>query len=463
MDPSIAIPAGTTGLGNQGSGASQGLDPSKLLAEIFSKNQGDLAKAASAAATPIPGGHATDLPLSMDPTPRPDKFGQLNHQPTVGAGNARAQGIGNSVIAVTNLLAGTKNALDNKKKLEVASATQQLLTAQQAYDQSAQLYKANPQNADAKAAMERNKNIMNGILGNEKLRKSIAKGMNIDFTDPQSNNTLEHKGVEQGKQMAKEHIDYAEQFNKQTPQVMVPNQQAIEAYKAKLEEQKLNTETMRAFIPMINQMMRSQDSQANRENRLDTAKIREAGENARAVAKSEDSWNRLNAQIQSRAQQMKTQFGYKMAEIGAEGSKELAVFKAKMQAKEADPTQQLKAFNDFQNKNARTLSSLNSTLTEMQDMRQRVAGGTGVKDFKYSNVEPQVKELDQNIQMLKDQVKSFQDYTGAMNDYYKLINPEKGGSNAGAGSSSTSTESRGSIADSSSYLDESDDFDPDEN
>src|SRR6185437_1793538 len=211
-----------------------GANIAEVLNQVLSKNQNDLAKAASASATPIPGGHASGIPLSMDPTPRPDRFGQLDHREVVGAGNARAQGIGNSVIAVTNLLAGAKNALDNKKKLEVASATQQLLVAQKAYDDASQMVKQNPQNADAKAAMDRNKQIMNGILGNDKLRTAIAKGMNIDFTDPSANDSLEHAGVAKGKEMAKQHVDYAEQFNKKTPQVMVPNQQAIAAYQAKL-------------------------------------------------------------------------------------------------------------------------------------------------------------------------------------------------------------------------------------
>jgi hypothetical protein len=436
----------------------QQLDASKLLSDIFAKNQGDLARSAISAATPIPGGHATQFPLSMDPTPRQNQPGQLNHEPVVGAGNAKAQGIGNSVIAVTNLLAGTKNALDNKKRVEVASATQQLLTAQQAYDQAEQLYKQNPQNADAKAAMDRNKAVMNGILANDKIRGAISKGMNIDFTDPQANKTLEHEGVAQGKKMAKEHVDYAGQFNQKTPQVMAPNTQAIAAYQAKLQEQKLNVETMRAFIPLINAQMRSQDAAANRENRLSVEQMRQARDNARATAKSEDAWKRLNKQISARAAQAKTQFGYRMAEIGAEGTKELEVFKAKLQAKNADPTQQLKAYNEFQNHNSRTLSALNTTLTTMQQLRATLSAKKSIDEQNAAGVQ----ELDQNIELIKNQVKTFGDYTGAMDDYYKALNPEKGGPNAGS-SSSSSVESKHSISAADTYLDDDTDPDDDEN
>jgi hypothetical protein len=235
----------------------QTVNPAELLSNIFAKNQGDLAKASVAAATPIPGGHASQMPLTMQTGPRQTHPGQLDHREVVGAGNARAQGIGNSVIGVMNLIAGTETALDNKKKLEIASSTQQLLTAQQAYDQASQLYKQDPQNADAKAAMERNKGVMNSILSDDKIRKAIAKGMHIDFTDPKANETLEHQAVAQGKQMATQHSDYADQFNKGTPQVMQPNQQAIARYEAMKEQQKSNLESMKAMMPYFTEQLRS--------------------------------------------------------------------------------------------------------------------------------------------------------------------------------------------------------------
>jgi hypothetical protein len=233
-------------------------DIAAIMQSVLGSNQAQLGELAKKAATPIPGGHVTQMPLTMQQGPKTLAPMQMDNRDVVGRGNARAQGIGNAVRGVVHALASTETALDNKKKLEVASATQQLLTAQQAYDQAAQLVKQDPSNADAKAAMERNKSVMNGILSNDKIRKAIAKGMNIDFTDPKANDTLEHQGVAQGKKMATEHADWAEQFNQKTPTQMQPNQQAIAQYQAAQEAQKAKIETFKAIIPYISTYTRAQ-------------------------------------------------------------------------------------------------------------------------------------------------------------------------------------------------------------
>src|SRR6266567_1014987 len=95
----------------------QQLDASKLLEQIFAKNQGDLAKASISAATPIPGGHASQMPASMMQPPRQYQMAPLDHREVIGAGNAKAQGIGNTVTAVLNILGKTETAMQNKKKL----------------------------------------------------------------------------------------------------------------------------------------------------------------------------------------------------------------------------------------------------------------------------------------------------------------------------------------------------------
>lgn len=226
------------------------MDVGQQLERIFSSNQADLQRLATAAATPVAGGHANQVPSSMLRPDSPYTTPTLDHREVVGAGNARAQGIGNSVKAVASLLSNVEIAKQNKTKNEVASATQQLLTAQAGYDQAKQVLAQDPNNADAKAAMERNKASMNGILSNDKLRKQISKGFNIDFTDPQANKTLEHEGVAAGKEQAKAHQDYAEQFNQRTPVQLGPNVQAQAQYAAALAARKDQIETVRAMGPV---------------------------------------------------------------------------------------------------------------------------------------------------------------------------------------------------------------------
>lgn len=414
----------------------QTVNPAEILSSIFAKNQDQLQKAAIAASTPVPGGHATQLPLTMQTGPRATHPGQLDEREVVGKGNARAQGIGNSVIGVMNLIAGTETALDNKKKLEIASSTQQLLTAQQAYDQAAQLYQQNPQNADAKAAMERNKGVMNGILSNDKIRKAIAKGMNVDFTDPKANDTLEHSGVAQGKEMAKAHADYAEQFNKQTPQVMAPNQQAIARYQALKEQQKLNVDTMKAMVPLITAQMRQQDVEMQIKGRMDTEQFKQQAANARALVESQDKWERLNQTIAAKAQLAKTEFGYKLAEIGATASKDLQVFRQKMQMKAADPTTQVKAYEEFQSKAASTISGITKNIATLESQRYAIGKQAPSPD--------EIKHLDDQIGIAKQALKGYQDTVGATQDYFNAMT--KGGANAGTGSSSSTSKSGSSTS-----------------
>lgn len=413
-----------------------GIDTGALLQQILSSNKSNLSDLASKAMTPIPGGHATQIPATMlhmqdQPGPQP----MIPHQPgvdVVGKGNARGIGIGNAVLGVTHALAATETALDNKKKLEVASATQQLITAQNAYDQAKQAYQANPANADAKAAMDRNLQVMNGILSNDKLRKAVAKGMNIDFTDPSANDSLEHAGVAQGKEMAQQHLSYGEQFNQKTPTTMQPNTQAQAQYAAAIEQQKINNEAVKSIIPLISAQLRAASADKRTEGILDASKIREAGQIAIQQAKDQSAWNRTLANIQGRKDLAKDQFGYKMQEIGAEGQKDLEVFKSKLEMKTADPMAQLKAFNDFQTKSTSTMAKLNETVAKLEGDKQ-----TALLNAKSgSEKEALSKSFDEQINMAKSAQSQYQNLVKSNTELYKLY---AGGQEDGTGESGKST------------------------
>jgi hypothetical protein len=323
-------------------------DTSQQLERIFSQNSQDLQKLAVAATTPIAGGHANAVPSSMMRPDSPYTAPTLDHREVVGAGNARAQGIGNSVKSVASLLSNVEIAKQNKTKNEVASATQQLLTAQAGYDQAQQVLKQDPNNADAKAAMERNKASMNGILSNDKLRKQISKGFNIDFTDPQANKTLEHEGVAQGKKMAQDHLDYAEQFNQKTPVQMGPNVIAQQQYAAALQQRKDQIETVRAMGPVWAAQLRAQ-------GQLDTENIRAATDLRKA---SIEAGAKLDEQISKNYQADKDNAArMALEQYKASAARSLESMKA------GKPIDVLKEFNEAQ-KNYET------GITENQKSRQ---------------------------------------------------------------------------------------------
>jgi hypothetical protein len=395
-----------------------GIDTAGLIDKILSQNKQDLGSLATKALTPIPGGHATQLPLTLQPRDKDFHGGaMIPHEPgvdVVGKGNAKDVGIGNAVIGVTNLLASSKNALDNKKRTEISSATQQLLTAQSAYDQAKIAYTNNPQDAGAKAAMERNQGVMNGILSNEKTRKAIAKGMNIDFTDPSANDTLEHQGVAQGKEQAKQHQDYASQFNEKTPTTMIPNDPAIAQYRAAVEQQKVNNESVKAIIPWISAQLKAASADKRTQGILDAAKIKEVGAIAIQQAKDHASWDRTQAQINGRKDLASDQNMYKLGQIAAEGNKDLQVYQEKLQFTANDPMKLLKGYNDFQTKGAATIAKLTSTIStlELNKAAALKAAQGGQKD----QIE---KSFDDQINLVKSTISSYNNVIKSNTDMYK--------------------------------------------
>ena len=420
-------PAGTT------------LNTADLLDHILSANKTNLSDLAAKAMTPIPGGHATSIPGTMTNYHQPVGPGpMIPHEPgtdVVGKGNARGIGIGNAIIGVTRALAATETSLDNKKKLEVASATQQLITAQNAMDQAEQTLKNDPNNADAKSAVDRNKAIMNGILSNDKTRKAIAKGMNIDFTDPKANDSLEHAGVAQGKDMAKQHQSYADQFNEKTPTVMQPNAQAIAQYKAAEEQQKINNETIKSVIPLISAQLRYASADKRTAGILEASKIKEAGEIARTQAIQQGEWNRTLANIQGRKDLANDQYGYKMNEIAAEGQKDLEIFKAKLEMKNSDPMSQKKAFNDFQTKSTATVARLTKTVADLETAKVNALAAKGADKASLT------RSFDEQINTTKQALSQYQNLIKSNTDLYKLYEGIGGSGDKNAGADTLSNAS----------------------
>lgn len=437
-------PGGVPQSGNNSGGG----DTAALLQQILGSNQSNLADLAKKAATPIPGGHATQFPLSLTPTQKPVGPGpMIPTRGIVGRGNAKAAGIGNAVLGVTHALAATETALDNKKKLEVASATQQLLTAQSAYDQASQLLKQDPTNADAKAAVDRNQNVMNGILSNDKIRKAIAKGMNVDFTDPKANDSIEHAGVAQGKEMAKAHASYAEQFNDKTPTTMAPNTQAQAQYQAAIQQQKIQTDSIKAMVPLLSAQMRAQASGNRDQANLTREQMRDNTAATVAAAKAQNDMQRTLLQIQSRQDLAKSEFGYRMTEINQEGLKDIQVFRQKLEDKTSDPTARLTAFNNYQIKAQTAIARATEVLTQTEKAKNDNPDKTGSS----------AQNLNLAVDSAKQVLQAAQDNLKANTDLYKLY--DKGASNGGnsISGSNSSTTSTNSISSANSYLDSSDD------
>jgi len=239
------------GLGVTSSGPKpvSGFDPNELINALIKPiSSADVTRAM----TPVPSGHAMQVPQQFT-SPTNVRGATLDERPVVGAGNAKGQGIGNAVSSVIGALGQVVQAKAEQKKRQLASSATRLIQAQQAVDEAQLALKNNPQDKDAQEALQKNKQIREDILADDKTRKSLEKGFNISFTDPTKNKTPEHAAVQQGIADAKKEAtqSYGEQFEKQMPQVMGPNMQAVQNLQYMVEQRKQITDVLKTTLPAV--------------------------------------------------------------------------------------------------------------------------------------------------------------------------------------------------------------------
>jgi len=397
-------------------------DMGSVIDNILAQNSGELTKLAEKAATPIAGGHASSVPLSMDPTPKEAGMAPLDHREVVGAGNAKAQGIGNTITGALNVISQVSTAMDNKKKVEIASSTQQLLTAQQAMDQAQQVLQSDPSNKDAQERVRHNQEIMGTILTG-KHGKDIMKGFNIDYTNPASNKTLQHDAVAMGKART----EAADAFNKGTPKTMAPDTQAQAKYAAAVQEQKYKVEMARAMVPLISAQIR-EGGALTREQMKENAAV------SLQQVKTQDAMDRLDKELAGRKDLQNNAYAHRLSEIAAEGNKQIKVFSAQLKIKDADPTELMKNFTAFDQKSTSTLSTLQKNISDGMQKRIQLAQ-TGADLGSLSTIDNAIKEDKAAFETFQNAVKSTKDY------YSLQLTGKKydDGSSAGSNNSDSNT------------------------
>jgi hypothetical protein len=470
-------PTETTSIGtvpaSVGSGevGNNGLNIGALLQQI----QGDTAtqqKLMREAITPVSGSHVGQIPSALTKPIGPAPQSQTPYERPRSKGEAISNMINSAGNAVSKVITAEKE----QKQTHLTDAATKLFTAQAAIDEAQQQHDsatAIGDNATAQKAqqlIDQNTKVRDGITSDPKLRKALAKGLSIDYIDPSNNKTEEHaavqaaiknaKTIQEKRQLAKQaqqqHQQQANQqgaqnfgtaFAKAQPQTLVPNQMAQAQYSAYIEAQKANSAATKALIPLLSAQVR-----ANSAESLETR--REAHTDNLALMKSQDSWERLNASISARQDLAKTEFGYKLHEIAAEGSKELAVFKAKLVEKNADPLTSVKAYQDFQTKSATTQSKLAQTVSTLQVQRDQAA-----KQKPYN--ESMVSNLDQQLSVAKQaQITYGQAVDGISTWYNKIAGVSEEDKPSGSKSSSSSLSSASTyVSDSAADPDEDEDND----
>lgn len=197
---------------------------------------------------------------------------QMDNREVVGAGNARAQGIGNSVSAVVRTLSNFKAKRDLVKQEADATRVQRLLEAQAAMDQAQTILKQDPNNAEAKQSLEHNKNIVTGMFQDPKFVKTVEKGFQISLTDPSANKTPDHNVVQRGIDLFKKKTQQpftpeqaqamGQKFAAQAPTQMAPNQLAQQQLQMKMQQQQMASTILKAYMPMMTQQLKFDQAKA---------------------------------------------------------------------------------------------------------------------------------------------------------------------------------------------------------
>lgn len=237
--------------------AAQGVDLISTLIQQAHEVDTRAAASAKQAIIPIAGGHIAPQQQKQFGNQNPRMFAQ-DTNPVVGKHQATMRGLRNAAAGVANLITQVDQHEAKKEQQNLSVNIERLMHATASMDQAQTVLKQDPNNADAKAQFEKAKASADEILSDKKNRSQIAKAYNINFTDPSKNNTPQHAALKQAQE------SFSEQFQKQLPTEMQPNQVAIAQATSDAAEAKATHSLIEKITPAI---IRAQSAQ----NVADTA------------------------------------------------------------------------------------------------------------------------------------------------------------------------------------------------
>jgi hypothetical protein len=305
-----------------------------------------------------------------------------------------------------NAVSKVITAEKQQKQAHLTDAATKLFTAQAAIDEAQQQHDsatAIGDNATAQKAqqlIDQNTKVRDGITSDPKLRKSLAKGLNIDYIDPSNNKTEEHaavqaaiknaKTIQEKRQLAKAEQqkrnqqgaqNFGQAFAKSQPQTLVPNQMAQAQLEAYQQQRKDAVETFKAMGPIYAEQLRAKGA-ATVEGMRSATDLRKAAIDAGA---------KIDEQILKN----------KQAGLDNEAARSLeglrdANARSLELLKQGNPIEVLKSFNDAQ-KNYET------AITENQKSRQAL---NNELDKASSSRVPEIRRQLQAIDASDEQAKN---------------------------------------------------------
>lgn len=437
------------------SSAAAGPDVSSLIGHISDPLTPELIRQAT---TPIAGPRVPQLPSSMTRPIAPYQQTPFDTREVVGAGNARARGIANAFTGVTNALGTVLTAEAQKKQGEIRDAATKVITAQQAIDEAQQQHDMAIQQGDADTAskmmelIKENQKVRDGVFADPKMRKALAKGFDISYTDPSQNKTEEHQAVMQAMQGAKTREEKQaaiaklrqEQnakagaaagaaFASSQPRGLAPNTMAMQKLQIAEMEQKAQIEAQKNYATLQASLARSQST-------VDAARIRTMG-----------SVLVQQARFQQQDDLLAKRFDMAKQLLGARYSDSLDLMQKRMAAsrqlarniwadKQADPYKRYqdarKAAESYQQNAVKDGDTLVTLMAQRQ--KEYPSGATGKEASKdpdgYAALNAQIRLAQQAIESDKANAGNMGDIATHLNQIFGL----------GSGASSSSEDSGGS-------------------
>lgn len=440
-----------------------GADVSSLIGHISDPLTPELIRAAI---TPIAGPRVPAMPSAFTRQIGPFQPAPMDTREVVGKGNATAQGIGNAITGVANAIGAVMTAEGQKKQGEIRDAASKVITAQQAIDEAQQQHDMAVQQGDAATAskmmdlIKENQKVRDGVFADPKMRKALAKGFNISYTDPSSNKTEEHQAVMQAIQGAKTREEkkaaiaklQAEQnakagaaagaaFAAAQPRGLTPNTMAQQKVQLALQQQAVQEK-------MYKDMMTYMASMARAEAPVKAAQMRELGESYRDTIKNMRHQMDVQTQFHNKLQYLDAQTAAKehllWEGLSVADQKEMH----RLQIASTNPLVITKMANASDRSWQANVESIQARLTAATNQLNTIRGLPDSTPGKATQVQQMQAQVDATKLTLQ-QAQNKQAYWGGIMATYKKMaglpdEPQEGGadgtdSNAGIGQHNANT------------------------
>ena len=386
--------------------------------------------------TPVSTGASTSVvPASLTRPVAPFQERPFNRERVVGAGNARARGIGNAITGVTNAVGHIVQAKKQMDQDKLSVSMQRLLQSQTAINQAKQFLEdpdIDPSRKQAlEASVERNQKVMGTILDDKKMRGDIEKGLNISFTDPSKNKTDQHSGVQEGIK------SFREQFEEQMPQTLGPDPMAQMKMEEAFKSQQAGQKFMAAMIPRMMSAKSAEEREIMREHHDDFKQMRTQIYGAQKLAQ----------QFANSKELAGIRHTYRLDEIGAQiqqaGQKAMELF----QNEKLDPAvlfeQSQKFYAQIAGAESKLTGAQGSAITAIATLQAAMGKETDAAAKK--GIQAQIDQMtafQKNLDLQMSNLQAFKGrYTNVMTNLQKLSSgqaPDSGGQH-GPGTSADST------------------------